>query len=122
MRKDTRMGDSCLFAQFADPKGLNLSKEINTHVFPSITDTLQKVKTRIDIQSNNRGKIRMEKKEGMKRQVSMYAILFLGSVSFISMLYSLNDARYFNISLAILIFTLTCFMVNVLYLLSESNK
>lgn len=64
----------------------------------------------------------MEKEDKLKRQVSIYAILFLGSVSFITMLYSLNDARLFNISLAILIFTITVFMANVLYLLSESNK
>jgi hypothetical protein len=64
----------------------------------------------------------MEKKEGMKKQVPIYAILFLGSVSFVSMLYSIKDARFFNISLAILIIALTSFMINVLYLLSESNK
>jgi hypothetical protein len=36
------MGDSSLFVQFVDPKELNLSKEINNHVFSSITDNLLK--------------------------------------------------------------------------------
>jgi hypothetical protein len=52
----------------------------------------------------------------------IYGLLFLGSVSFVSMLYSLNDTRFFTISLAILIIAITSFMMNVLYLLSESNK
>lgn len=64
----------------------------------------------------------MEKGEMRKRQVMIYGLLFLGSVSFVSMLYSLNDTRFFTISLAILIIAITSFMMNVLYLLSESNK
>jgi|GEM_PF-4334153 len=64
----------------------------------------------------------MEKGEHQKRQVMIYGILFFGSISFLSMLYSLNDARFFNISLAFLIIALTSFMINTLYLLSESNK
>jgi hypothetical protein len=64
----------------------------------------------------------MEKGEKRKRQVMTYGILLLGSVSFASMLYSINDTRFFNVSLAILIIAITSFMINVLYLLSESNK
>ncbi len=64
----------------------------------------------------------MEKEEKRKRQVMIFGILLLGSVSFASMLYSINDTRFFNISLAILIIAITSFMINVLYLLSESNK
>jgi len=64
----------------------------------------------------------MEKGEKRKRQVMIYGILFLGSISFVSMLYSINDTRFFNVSLAILIIAITSFMINVLYLLSESNK
>jgi hypothetical protein len=64
----------------------------------------------------------MEKEEMRKRNVMTYGILVLGSISFASMLMSINDARFFNISLAILIITITSFMVNVLYLLSEKRK
>ncbi len=51
-----------------------------------------------------------------------YGILVLGGISFASMLMSINDTRFFNISLAILIIAITSFMVNVLYLLSEKRK
>jgi hypothetical protein len=64
----------------------------------------------------------MEINETQKKQIMITGILFLGSFSFVSMLYSLNDNRFFNISLAILIFALTAFMIDVLYLLSESKK
>lgn len=64
----------------------------------------------------------MEKEEIKKRQIMIYGILLLGSFSFVSMLYSLNDNRFFNISLAILILTLTGFMIDVLYFLSENLK
>lgn len=64
----------------------------------------------------------MEKKDTLKKQVSIYAILFLGSASFVLMLYSVRDSRFFSISLAVLIIAITSFMINVLYLLSESNK
>jgi hypothetical protein len=64
----------------------------------------------------------MEKEEMRKRNVMTYGILVLGSISFASMLMSINDARFFNISLAILIIAITSFMVNVLYLLSEKRK
>jgi len=64
----------------------------------------------------------MEMDEKRKKQVMIYGILLLGSVSFASMLYSINDSRFFNISLAILIIAITSFMINVLYFLSESNK
>jgi len=64
----------------------------------------------------------MEKGEKRKRQVMVFGILIIGSISFASMLYSINDVRFFNISLAILIIAFTSFMCNVLYLLSESNK
>ena len=60
--------------------------------------------------------------EKRKKQVMIYGILLLGSVSFASMLYSINDSRFFNISLAILIIAITSFMINVLSFLSESNK
>jgi hypothetical protein len=64
----------------------------------------------------------MEKEEMRKRNVMTYGILVLGSISFASMLMSINDARFFNISLALLIIAITSFMVNVLYLLSEKRK
>ena len=64
----------------------------------------------------------MEKEEMRKRNVMTYGILVLGSISFVSMLMSLNDTRFFNLSLAILIITITSFMINVLYLLSEKRK
>ncbi len=64
----------------------------------------------------------MEKEEMRKRNVITYGILVLGSISFASMLMSINDTRFFNISLAILIIAVTSFMVNVLYLLSEKRK
>jgi hypothetical protein len=64
----------------------------------------------------------MEKEEMRKRNVMTYGILVLGSISFASMLMSINDARFFNISLAILIIVITSFMGNVLYLLSEKRK
>lgn len=64
----------------------------------------------------------MEKEEIKKRQIMIYGILLLGSFSFVSMLYSLNDNRFFNISLAILILTLTGFMIDVLYFLSKNLK
>jgi hypothetical protein len=64
----------------------------------------------------------MEIKESQKRQIMITAILFVGSVSFVSMLYSLRDTRFFTVSLALLIFALTAFMIDVLYLLSESKK
>jgi|MudIll2142460700_1097286.scaffolds.fasta_scaffold865880_2 hypothetical protein len=64
----------------------------------------------------------MEKEEMRKRNVMTYGILVLGSISFASMLMSINDTRFFNISLAILIIAITSFMVNVLYLLSEKRK
>jgi hypothetical protein len=64
----------------------------------------------------------MEIKESQKRQIMITAILFVGSVSFVSMVYSLRDTRFFTVSLALLIFALTAFMIDVLYLLSESKK
>lgn len=64
----------------------------------------------------------MEKEDLRKRNVMIYGILVLGSISFVSMLMSYNDTRFFNISLAILIIAITSFMVNVLYLLSEKRK
>jgi hypothetical protein len=64
----------------------------------------------------------MEKEEMRKRNVMTYGILVLGSISFASMLISINDTRFFNISLAILIIAITSFMMNVLYLLSEKRK
>jgi hypothetical protein len=64
----------------------------------------------------------MEIKESQKRQIMITAILFVGSVSFVSMLYSLRDTRFFTVSLALLIFALTAFMIDVLYLLSEFKK
>ena len=64
----------------------------------------------------------MEKEEMRKRNVMTYGILVLGSISFASMLMSINDTRFFNISLAILIIAITSFMMNVLYLLSEKRK
>ena len=64
----------------------------------------------------------MEIGEKRKKQVMIYGILLLGSFSFVSMLYSINNSRFFNISLAILIIAITSFMMNVLYFLSESNK
>jgi len=87
-----------------------------------ITDNLQKA---INLLINGKFFIfesEMEIGEKGKRQVMIYGILLLGSVSFASMLYSINDARFFNVSLAILIIAITSFMMNVLYLLSESNK
>jgi hypothetical protein len=64
----------------------------------------------------------MEIGEKRKKQIMIYEILLLGSFSFASMLYSINDSRFFNISLAILIIAITGFMIDVLYFLSESNK